>query len=289
MSQGLEQQWEKQLIHYFVSSYKDSGDASHDLSHFKRVYHTAKDIAAMEPAPVDPLVILAAAYLHDLVLLPKNHPDSNLSSRYSAEKAKDVLQLMRFPLEKIEDVCHAIETHSFSAKLQPKTMEAKVIQDADRMEALGALGTLRTFYVSGRLGRAAYDLNDLHAERRPLDDKRFGLDHFYLKLFKIPALLQTEAGRRLAEKRAVFLHDFVKELEVNIKEGEGGALAVVEACCQAGRQGRQLFDSADPMASKRSLATHHYVIDQLIALKEKYPSFLPKFLTQFKLDIHVFP
>lgn len=279
-----EKEWEQQLIDYFISSHEDSSDASHDLSHFQRVYHMAKQIATLDAVSADSLVILAAAYLHDVVSLPKNHPDNKLSSRYAAAKAKEILQKMSFPLEKIEAVSHAIETHSFSAQLQPETLEAKIIQDADRMESLGTLGVMRTFYVSGRLGRESFDPQDLYAERRPLDDKIYGLDHFYQKLFKLPALLQTEGGRRIAAKRVDFLHEFVKELEANIKEGTGGALFVVEACYHAGQQGLQLFDPINPLAWERPLESR-YVVDRLIEAQEQYPTFIAQFLTQFKQDI----
>ncbi|MGK7489577.1 HD domain-containing protein, partial [Salmonella enterica] len=76
-----------------------------------------------------------------------------------------------FPAEKLAGICHAIEAHSFSAKIAPTTPEAKIVQDADRLEALGAIGLARVFAVSGALGVALFDADDPFADRRPLNDK----------------------------------------------------------------------------------------------------------------------
>lgn len=286
-TETLAHTWEQHFIAYFRALKSDQTDASHDLDHFRRVYQTAKQIAIYENVDVDPLIILAAAYLHDIVCLPKDHPERHLSSRYAAVNAKEMLSSSGFPKEKIIPVCHAIETHSFSAQLQPETLEAKIIQDADRMEALGALGLLRTFYVSGRLGREPFDPNDLHAERRPLDDKTFGFDHLHVKLFKLPALLQTEGGRRIAEKRAEFLHFFVGELDADIQRGSGGALALVWACHQAGCHNNKLFDDSDPMGIERFMEPTRFVIDKLIETLKlgRYAEFLTLFLNQFQEEV----
>ncbi|MFA9353024.1 hydrolase, partial [Escherichia coli] len=75
-----------------------------------------------------------------------------------------------------------IEAHSFSAKIAPETLEAKIVQDADRLEALGAIGLARVFAVSGALGVALFDAEDPFARQRGLDDKQYALDHFQTKL-----------------------------------------------------------------------------------------------------------
>jgi len=278
-------QWEEQFLEFFANS--EQTDGSHDLGHFSRVAAVAKLIAAQEPGPVDLTVILAAAYLHDIVCLPKNHPDRNMSSRYAAEKAKEILQSMSFPEEKIPDVCHAIETHSFSAQMTPETIEAKIIQDADRMEALGALGIMRTFYVSGLLQREPYDKEDPLAENRQLDDKVFALDHFYCKLFKLPQQLQTEGGRRIATNRANFLHAFVKELLEDIQKGDGGTFTVISACYKGGENHIKLFSTIDPLARQRLLEADLYVVDRLVQERAKYPRFLSLFLEHLEDEINI--
>lgn|GEM_PF-237135 len=277
--------WESIFLEYVAEHSRKHNDASHDLGHFRRVYQAAKSIADLESSPSDLLIILAAAYFHDIVSLPKDHPDNKMSSSYAAAEAKEILAKMNFPEEKIESVCHAIRAHSFSAGLSPQTIEAKIIQDADRMEALGALGAMRTFYVSGRLGRKPYDSNDMRAEKRPLDDKIFGLDHFYVKLFKLPHLLQTQGGRLFANKRVEFLKYFVEELEMNIKDENGGALVVVKSCYEAGANGLELFDPLDPLAQNRLLNSANFATDQIIESHEEFPIFISRFLSELKSEI----
>jgi uncharacterized protein len=267
--QDIEKKWEQRLIDYFFELHHHMDDASHDLGHFIRVHQVAQEIAKNESVFVDKLIILAAAYLHDVVNLPKDHPESKKSSYYSSLKAKDILFHMEFPQEKIEPVCHAIHAHSFSGELEPETIEAKIIQDADRMEALGALGILRTFYVSGRMGTHPYDPEDLHGKRRPLNDKLYGLDHFYCKLFKLPGLLQTEGGRQIADERAKFLHFFIDELEKDLTAGQGEALVMTDLCYRAGKERLKLFDSSDPLARSRPLNSKIFMVDHLIEMKSQ--------------------
>jgi len=279
----VETDWEQVFLDYFTITHPVEDDASHDLAHFKRVSDTAKKIANENP-DVDLIVLLAAAYFHDIVSLPKNDPESWMSSRLSAVEAEKILLNLDFPQDKIPYVCHAIEAHSFTAKVEPETIEARIIQDADRMESLGALGIMRTFYVSGRMERAPYDAQDLYGEHRQLDDKRFGLDHFYCKLFKLPDLLQTREGAQLARKRAEFLHLFVKQLEHDVKEGDGGAHFIAWACYRAGEQGLKLFDVNNPFAVDRIL-DEEIVTDQLIKVKDQYAPFISRFLKELKDEL----
>ncbi len=122
-----------------------------------------------------------------------------------------------FPAEKLAGICHAIEAHSFSAKIAPTTPEAKIVQDADRLEALGAIGLARVFAVSGALGVALFDADDPFANRRPLNDKQFALDHFQTKLLKLPLTMQTERGKSLAQRNADFLVSYMAKLSAELK------------------------------------------------------------------------
>lgn len=117
-----------------------------------------------------------------------------------------------FPTEKLVGICHAIEVHSFSTKIVPTTPEAKIVQNADRLEALGAIGLARVFAVSGALGVALFDVDDPFADRRPLNDKQFTLDYFQTKLMKLPLTMQTERGRYLAQGNANFLVSYMAKL-----------------------------------------------------------------------------
>jgi uncharacterized protein len=189
-------------------------DGAHDMGHLRRVYKTAVRINEQEGAKGDPLVLLAACYFHDLVSLPKNHPDRSQSSRLSAEAAGKLLveDFNGFPRDKIANIQHAILAHSFSAGIPPETYEAKVLQDADRMEALGAIGIARTFYTAGIMHSRMFHEDDPMGLHRELDDRAYSLDHFQVKLLQLPAMMQTEAGKKMAEERAALLIRFREQM-----------------------------------------------------------------------------
>ena len=211
--------WEREFAVYLQSA-GDWKDGSHDLGHFQRVWRTARYINRAEGGPADELILLAAAYFHDLVSLPKNHPERASSSRLSAERTVDLLQERwpDFPQEKIEGVRHAIHAHSFSARVAAETAEAKILQDADRMEALGAIGLARVWYTAGQLNQPLFDAEDPLAERRPANDQQYSLDHFQVKLLKLPAMMNTATGRRLAEGHAAYLREFLERIKKEIME-----------------------------------------------------------------------
>ena len=121
---------------------------------------------------------------------------------------------------------HAIEAHSFSAAILPQSVEAKIVQDADRLEALGAIGLARVFAVSGALNTILFDANDPFADQRDLDDKKYALDHFQSKLLRLPETMQTEQGRALASHNAQFLVQFMAKLSAELR---GDPLSLDEA------------------------------------------------------------
>ena len=138
-----------QLLPYAL---EPSEDGAHDLSHLQRVWHNVRTIHTQEGGELE--VLLAAVLLHDCVAVEKNSPLRSQASRLAAEKASGVLADLHWPNERISAVAHAIEAHSFSANITPTTLEAKTMQDADRLDSLGLLGVARTFYVAGRMGSA---------------------------------------------------------------------------------------------------------------------------------------
>ena len=193
------------------------------IFHFRRVWATAQQLA--EETAADRLVILTACYFHDIVSLAKNHPERSRSSAMAAEKTLAILQsaFPDFPPERYAAVLHAIEAHSFSAAIAPQSEEAKIVQDADRLEALGAIGLARVFAVSGALNNSLFDARDPFADRRELDDKTYALDHFQCKLLRLPKTMQTEKGRAMAVHNARFLVQFMAKLSAELR-GEPMAL-----------------------------------------------------------------
>ncbi|KJI49263.1 hydrolase [Enterobacter kobei] len=209
-------QWQ-QRFESWLDEYHASEDSAHDISHFRRVWMTARKIMIHHQA--DPLVVLTACYFHDIVSLPKNHPERSQSSRLAARKTRDILHrdFPDFPPDRFAAVEHAIEAHSFSAGIAPQSIEAKIVQDADRLEALGAIGLARVFAVSGALGVALFDAEDPFADARSLDDRAFALDHFQTKLLRLPDTMQTDVGRELAQHNADFLVHFMAKLSAELQ------------------------------------------------------------------------
>ncbi|MBB64232.1 MAG: hydrolase [Waddliaceae bacterium] len=259
-------------------------DASHDLSHFKRVVHTALFFARSEEG-ADPLVILAAAFLHDIVSLPKNHPQAKESSRLAAEKGGEILLRIGFPKEKISSVEHAIHAHSFSAKVKAETIEAKCVQDADRLEALGALGLIRTFYVSGMMNGQICHQEDPMAQKRELNDRQYSLDHFALKLLNLKDTMQTEGGRKLAYERSAYLEEFRGYILSELENKPGEALAIAEKCREAALCGRSLFHPEDPFAKRRPRQADLYLIDELLMDEEKFGKVSREFFAELKKEL----
>ncbi|MFN4153068.1 MAG: HD domain-containing protein [Paracoccaceae bacterium] len=186
-------------------------DAAHDLGHIDRVWANCRQIMGDE-AGVDRDALHMAAIFHDAVNLPKDAPDRAQASALSAQVAADWLAAQGWPPERIAIVIHAIEAHSFSAAIPPRSAEARVLQDADRLEALGAIGLARMFAVTGAMGGGLFHPDDPMAQHRPLDDRAYALDHLEVKLFRIAQTMQTPTGRAMAEERAEWMFSFRSRL-----------------------------------------------------------------------------
>jgi uncharacterized protein len=182
-------------------------DGAHDLGHLDRVWKSCRLIALDEPG-ADADVLAVAAYFHDAVNLPKDSPDRAQASRKSADLAVRELTAMGFDEGRLALVHHAIAAHSFSAGITPETVEARILQDADRLEALGAIGLARMFLIAGQMGGGLFHAADPLAMERALDDRRYALDHLEVKLFPVAAAMQTETGRRMAQERAEWMESF---------------------------------------------------------------------------------
>jgi uncharacterized protein len=187
-----------------------AGDPAHDREHIRRVVANARRLAAAERA--DLAVVLPAAWLHDCVIVPKDSPLRAQASRQAALVADDFLRGAGYPAKLLPAIQHAIEAHSFSAGIPPRTLEARVVQDADRLDALGAVGIARCLMLGGALGRRLYDPREPFPARRPPDDQANSLDHFYVKLLKLADQMQTAAGRAEAQQRSDFLRLYLDQL-----------------------------------------------------------------------------
>jgi uncharacterized protein len=174
-------------------------DAAHDLGHMLRVARLAHGLAVEEGADVETCV--AAALLHDLVYRPKNHPESSLTAQMAADLVPRWCRETPGLEGRAIAIASAVASHSWSGGGTPAGLEAAVVQDADRLEALGAIGVARVFATGASFGAGLWHPEDPWAEGRDLDDKTWSLDHFAKKLLKLAADMKTPAGRRLAETR----------------------------------------------------------------------------------------
>jgi len=189
-------------------------DPAHDLSHVERVVQNTRRLTRTEGGRA--LVTIPAAWLHDCVAVPKDSPLRARASSLAAAEALKFLPSAGYPNHLLEAVRHAIEAHSFSAAIPPRTLEARIVQDADRLEALGAIGISRCLLTGGSLGTPLYDTGDPFAENRTPDDRRFTLDHFYCKLLGLAATMQTAAGRAEAARRTEYMKTFLAQLREEI-------------------------------------------------------------------------
>ena len=183
-------------------------DAGHDLAHSFRVA-----VWTLRLAPsVLPRDGIAAALLHDVVNLPKNHPERSTASARSADYARALLPSAGFSEDAIASIASAVEEHSYSRGLTPTSDLGRALQDADRLETLGSIGLMRVFSTGTRMGARYFHPDDPWASHRELDDLRFSIDHFATKLLRLPATMNTQPGRVEADRRAERLRRFIVDL-----------------------------------------------------------------------------
>ena len=189
---------------------EDESDPAHDLAHIERVVKNARILCAAEAANWD--IVHPAAWLHDCVFVAKDSPDRARASTLSADHAIQLLKEAGYPSEHLEAIPHAIAAHSFSANIETKTLEAMVLQDADRLDALGAFGLSRCLMLGGHMNSELMSREDPFCETREPDDAKYVIDHFYRKLLTLEDTMKTTAGRKLAKERADVLRDFLAQL-----------------------------------------------------------------------------
>ena len=186
-------------------------DPGHDFEHVMRVYRNAERICKSENG--NEKLILSAVLLHDIVKI-KNRKDSALKSAKLSEK---FLKENHFLDDEIIIISDAIKEHSFSKGKTPSTVEGKILQDADRLDAIGAIGLARVFSFSGSNNRPFYDPKDPFSENRVINDNKWTLDHFFQKLLTLEKKMNTKTGKTLAKKRTKILKNFLKEIKSEIQ------------------------------------------------------------------------
>ena len=205
--------FEKELLDK-IRSYYDHDDPSHDWSHVIRVANLCERLS--HGHEVNSRVLSASAYLHDIINIPKNSEHRSKASALAAQKAKSLLDESNYTNSEIEHIAQVILEHSYSANLKASSIESEILQDADKLDAMGAIGVMRWASCGTKMKSKYYHLDDPWAQERSLDDKSFSLDHFEKKLLKLNDRLNTQAGKEEGKRRLAFFHAFLDQLKTEI-------------------------------------------------------------------------
>ena len=198
---------EEKIIEY-AKSFCVADSTGHDWYHVERVLKIAEYIGKIEGADMD--VIEAAAFLHDIGISYEINEGID-HAETGANMASIFLKDIGFNSNKIDKVAESIKYHRYGKKLQPESLEAKILQDADRLDTLGAIGVARAFAYGGARGAPIYNPFEKVEDYNPFKIKST-TTHFKEKLLKVKDSLNTTAAKEIGEKRHRFMLAFLEEL-----------------------------------------------------------------------------
>lgn len=197
----------------FVKAEFENEGSGHDWWHLYRVWQLSKHIAEKEKG-VNLLIVELGALLHDIADF-KFH-DGDLTAGPKA--ARQLLDELDAPQAVIDDVCHIVENVSFKGAGEVdkmKSLEGKIVQDADRLDAIGAIGIARTFSYGGSAGRLMYDpgIKPEHHEsfKTYANNASPTINHFYEKLLLLKERMNTKTGKQMAEHRHEVMEKYLEE------------------------------------------------------------------------------
>jgi len=197
----------------FVKKELEGKESGHDWWHIYRVWKTAKKIADIEE--VDMFLVELAALLHDIADRKLNNGDEQAG----LIKVKSYLSSQIDNKSIIDKILHIIESYSFTSQLRSgkgmDTLEGKIVQDADRLDALGAVGIARTFNYGGHLNRPLYDPKK--QARKNISATQYirsnspSINHFYEKLLRLKDLMNTKTAKKIAEERHKYMEQYLQQ------------------------------------------------------------------------------
>jgi uncharacterized protein len=199
---------------------QNDDDLAHDSEHILRVYRWAVQLAANEEE--DPDLAGAAALIHDLINIPKESEERSLAAEQSAIAGIEVLPKAGYTEEEVQTIVEAVRTCSWSSGRAPTSKMGAILQDADRLDSIGAIGIMRNIACAqamrsrGNPGSFYEPIDPFGKERQDLDDKKYAIDHFPIKLLKLARSMNTEAAKQEAERRHRFMLQFLFELAQEI-------------------------------------------------------------------------
>ena len=198
----------------YVKKIYSKNDPAHDFEHIMRVYRNAEKICKTEKA--NKKLVLISVLLHDIIKTSQSKQNSKSSSDLSAEKSVKILKKLKMSKIEINIISEAISNHSFTKKKISNSVEGRILQDADRLDAIGSIGISRAFCVSGVKNRPFYNPDNPFAKKRNLDDKKWALDHFFKKLLILEKQMNTKSATIEAKRRTKILRKFLDDLRLEI-------------------------------------------------------------------------
>ncbi len=201
----------------FARSHLEKAKYSHDWEHTERVYRLCMHIGAAEGADLEVLAI--ASYLHDIGRTIQDRAKGGVChAEKGAEMAEKLLDEYQLPKDKKENIIHCILTHRYRNSHTPQTIEAKVLFDADKLDAIGAVGIARAYLFAGEVGAVLHNPDAVPEQTRPYSRDDTGYREYSVKLSMIKDTMLTEAGRHMAHERHAFMEEFFERF---LKEHEG--------------------------------------------------------------------
>lgn len=201
-----------QQIESLAQSYfHDEMSPTHDWFHVQRVKTNAEELIA-NYSSADPTVVQLGVLLHDIGRAKEEEGVIEDHSEWGAEESEKLLREHGVSSETIEAVAHCIRAHRYSNETVPKMIEAKIVSDADNLDALGAVGLARCFAYGGQIGQP------IHDPSLPPDVDNTGtgqthFNHLHKKLLDLPNRMYTDAGKELADMRTTFIQQFIQQFE----------------------------------------------------------------------------
>lgn len=196
-----------------AKSYFEDIAPSHDWYHVERVLKLCMELAEQENA--DQEILRLATVLHDIGRGKEDRGSIEDHAAWSAREARSILEQHGYEGGMIEDVQHCIRAHRYSNDVAPETLEAKVLSDADNLDALGAIGVARTFAYSGENHRVLVD-NGFTETGDEAEREETGVDHLRGKILSLKGRMYTESARQVAEERHQFVKQFLKQIESEV-------------------------------------------------------------------------
>ena len=201
-------------IKKYVKRIYAKNDPAHDFEHIMRVYKNAEKICKTEKS--NKKLVLISVLLHDIIKKSETDKRTKSSSSLSASKSIKILKKLKFSDNDISIVSESIRNHSFTKNKISKSIEGRILQDADRLDAIGAIGIARVFSVSGAKNRQFYEPSDPFSKNRKMNDKKWALDHFFKKLLLLENVMNTKTGKIEAKKRTIVLKNYLDSLKKEI-------------------------------------------------------------------------